>query len=73
MEELIDSFEAVSDDGQTFSVLMYQRMTEHRPLSGPVQQIRGSKRLALSDGRAVNSIDDNTFRIVVGGIIIRKV
>ena len=73
MEELIDRFEAVSDDGQQFTVDVYQDVTTTRTLNGAASQIRGLKRVALSDGRDVNRIDEKTFKIVSTDQVIRKV
>ncbi|MDO9586767.1 MAG: hypothetical protein Q8R45_09870 [Brevundimonas sp.] len=73
MEELIDQFEAVSDEGGVFTVRVYQQVGEFRLLSGEVRETRGAKRLALSDGSPVNWIDEKTFKIVFTDQIIRKV
>jgi len=73
MEQQIDRFKAVSDDGTDFTVVIYQEMVVSRPLGGDVQYIKGLKRCALSDGRHVNMIDATTFKIVSTDQVIRKI
>lgn len=73
MEHLVDQFDAVSDDSETFTVMRYQRIIRSSPLSGSSPPLKGSTRLALSDGRHVTSIDSVTFKIVATNQIIRKV
>ena len=73
MEELIDRFDAASDDGDLFTVEVYQTVRTTRLLNGESRVTRGMKRLALSDGRDLNWIDAQTFKIVVTDEIIRKV
>ena len=63
----------MSDFGVEYTVLEYQTLIAHRPLSGPVQYLPGLKRLALDDGSAVNFIDAKTFKIVDSGVLIRVI
>ena len=72
MEEEIDRFEAVSDDGEMFTVIVYQELRESRSLTGSSWS-KGLPRLFLSDGKAVNEVDPETFKIVETNQIIRKV
>jgi len=73
MEELIDEFEAESDEGEIYTVLTYQRVIETRLLSGEVRESRGAKRFILNDGSPVNWIDEKTFKIVLTDQVIRKI
>jgi hypothetical protein len=73
MEQEIGRFRAVSDDGEEFVVIEYQRIHENRFLDGKRSITKGRKRLALSDGSRVNQIDPETFKIVESNQVIRKI
>jgi hypothetical protein len=73
MERETRRFEAVSDAGEEFTVIEYQRIHEHRDLSGKTSVTRGLKRLVLSDGSTVVQIDPETFKILQTDKLIRKV
>ena len=73
MEEEIGRFEAQADDGTIYIVLEIQELRQFQPLDGPSQLIKGMKRLELIDGKHVNYIDPNTFKIVSTEEIIRKI
>ncbi|AZO47114.1 MAG: hypothetical protein EOS54_04530 [Mesorhizobium sp.] len=61
------------DSGREYEVVFYQNYRRFQPLSGPAQDVPTMKEAFLSDGRAVNVIDDNTFRIVISDELIRKI
>jgi hypothetical protein len=73
MEQETGRFRAVSDDGEEFVVIEYQRIHEHKDLNGKISITKGLKRLALNDGSGVNRIDPDTFKIVQTDQIIRKI
>jgi hypothetical protein len=73
MEQETRRFRAVSDDGEEFVVIEYQRIIEHKLLSGATSVTKGLKRLALSDGSSVNQIDPETFKVVQTDQLIRKI
>jgi hypothetical protein len=72
MEQEIDRFDAVSEDGTVYTIVEYQRVVGFRPISRQSPDVGGSRRLALVDGRHVNQIDENTFRIFDDETIIRR-
>jgi hypothetical protein len=70
----INRFKAKSEDGKEYTIIEYQE--EHDVTSMPSEYrewLPGLKRLATSDGLAVNYIDSETFKIVSTDEIIRKV
>jgi hypothetical protein len=73
MADLIARHIAESDDGEAFEVLEYQHYTERRMLSGKQMSVPTVREYVLSDGRDVNWIDSETFKIVETDQIIRKV
>ncbi len=73
MEQETRRFKAVSDNGAEFTVIEYERLHEHRELSGQTSFTRGLKRLVLSDGSTVVQIDPETFKILRTNEVIRKV
>lgn len=73
MENLIDRFEAVSDDGQKYIVEHYQEVVPAGSYGDPRATIPGMSRYQTSSGECLNQIDSETFQIVIGKKIIRKV
>lgn len=73
MEREIDRFQAQNEAGDVFTIIVFQRFGDSRPLSGPVRYLPGSKRMVLLDGSHVNYIDAETFKIVETDEIIRKI
>lgn len=71
--EEIDRFEAKDDDGKIFTVVEYQHMIEVTPISGPTSIAKGTKELFLTNGHSVEYIDDETFKVIETGKIIRRV
>lgn len=69
-EELTDEFNAVSEDGQEFRLLVYTTMIDPSSMSNPnAAPLEGLKRICTSDGQNCNRIDDDTFEI--GGLGLR--
>ena len=64
-----------SKDGSHFTVVIYQKFIQHKPLSGKVSEKPGSISARLSDGSDVNILDDefNSFEVVQIGQIITRV
>lgn len=62
----------VSDDGRAYTVLQFQEFEYSSSQSDPNAKILGDIRLALPNGRPVHFVDDETFRIVSTGKIVRK-
>jgi hypothetical protein len=73
MEKLIEKFQAKDDDGNLYTVHVYQYLIESQLINRPSGPVGGTKREALSDGTPLEWIDDDTFRIGSTGKIIRRV
>lgn len=71
MEEVVDQFEAVGDDGRRYTVITYQTMKQFRTLSG-TSTVPGLKRHALANGSHVNEMNDGTFQILDSDVRLRK-
>jgi hypothetical protein len=65
-------FRALKDDGNIVTVIELQEQIRFRPLSGTASVVAGAKVLTLSDGSHVNFIDEDTFKIVETGEIVRR-
>lgn len=73
MEKEIERFEAESDDGTIYTVVIIQEYRDASSMSNPNSWVPGLKRLELLDGSAVNSLDSKTFKVVATDEIIRKI
>ena len=72
-EELTDEFDAVSEDGQQFRMLVYTTMIDVSSKSNPnAAPLEGLKRICTSDGQNCNRIDDDTFEIVGLGLQVKR-
>lgn len=74
MEE-VKRIECRGENGSRYTVVVYQRVVTHRPLSGSAQSRKGSFDLRLDDGRHVTALNDqlNTFKLIDTGEVIRRV
>ena len=66
-------FNAVAEDGTTYTVIEIQRYSVFRPLSGAQQERPSSRRYQISTGEEVTPLDGETFQIVCTEQVIRKV
>ena len=75
MRREIDRFPCRSEDGDEFTVVIWQKLSTFRPLSGPPQEVAGIKDATLSDGRHVNfkSGEIDTFQILDTDQIIKRI
>ena len=75
MRELTKAHECEYENGDEITILEYVHMKEFRPLSGPVQKIKGMREFETEDGGPVNVVngDDNAFQLVMTDEIVRKV
>jgi len=71
-EELTDEFDAASDDGQRFHMLVYTTMIDAGAMSQP-NAVPLLKRICTLDGQVCNRIDDSTFEIVGLGLRVKRV
>lgn len=56
-----------------YTVIEYQNYRRWTPISGRSEDVPTTKELFLSDGRSVNFVEKNTFKIVDTDQIIRTV
>lgn len=73
MRREIARYECEDDGLNEYVVVEFQHFTEWRPVKGPEQEVPGKLEYLLSDGRDVDRVDDNTFRIVASGTVIRRI
>jgi hypothetical protein len=73
MEE-VERFEAASDDGTVYTVIVYQQPRVLRKLAGDEARSRNRRALDLRllDGSRVMQIDSETFKIVKTDELIRR-
>jgi hypothetical protein len=71
MEKLIAIHAMRGDDGNDYTVHEYQEYLDASTLDGE-DRVPGLKRLVLPDGGRVNHIDDDTYKIVRSGVIVRR-
>ena len=69
----VERFNATSEDGQMFTVIIAQEFTVTHPYEGDSKEIPGYKFAVTSDGRDLNFMAENKFEIVESGTIITKV
>ena len=72
MAQLIARHKMASDDGRVFVVEEYQEYIDAGSKDDPHATIPGMKYLLLEDGSRVNHIDDDTFKIVQSGTVLRR-
>jgi hypothetical protein len=60
-----------SDDGTEYVVYEYQEFLDASTYDGE-KWVPGLKWLELNDGSKLNHIDDDTFKIVRSGTIVRR-
>lgn len=65
MEREIDRFECADEEGYIFTVIEIQEY-----VSGGIP---GMRRLELDDGSTVTTVDDNTFRVIPTGKLIKRI
>lgn len=68
----VDRFQAESDDGDVYTVVVFQEFIEFRSMTGNDWK-PGLRELKLLDGSHVNEIDSETFQILDTDEIIRKI
>ena len=68
---LPDSFLVYKDDGTALRVRVIRSRIDTSTLDGP-SSIPGLSELRLDDGSPLNMIDENTFKIVVNGELVKR-
>jgi hypothetical protein len=61
MEEEIERFLAVDDDGLIHTVIVYRRWIDAGTLGNPHRRIVGAKYATLLDGTQLRYVDDDIF------------
>ncbi len=64
-QEVVDDFDAVSEDGQKFHIVVLQTMIDagHQLRSNPPPR-RGLKSARTTDGYACNYVDDEAYEVL---------
>ncbi len=71
-QELTDEFDAESEDGQRFHLLVYTDMIDAKSMSTPnAPPLEGFKDIRTSDGYPCNCIDDDNYEIVKLGRLLK--
>jgi hypothetical protein len=74
MEDEIERFDAVSEDGDKFTIICYERINTHTRLVGGTRRTPGTIRYETTSGLSVNTCkDSNSFEIVQIDQIVRKI
>src|SRR5690348_7166861 len=72
VERKIGDFRTRADDGTIYVVIEFQTFTIFTPISGESNEIAGTKRWQLKDGRDVNWIDSEIYEIVESSLSLRR-
>ena len=68
-EELTDQFDALSETGDTYRLLVYTTMIDARTMSDPnAAPLRGLDTVRTTEGHHCSRIDDDTWEIVGLGV-----
>ena len=72
--ETTDEFDAISEDGQTFRIVVSMTMIDNTSSGNPnAKPLEGRlKRYCTSDGQDCERIDDDTFEVVGLGLRVRR-
>lgn len=73
MADLRDRFKVRGQDGTIHDVLVFQKRIPNTTMDRGKSFIYGLKELRLTDGRALNVVDDDTFVIVGTGERVTRV
>ena len=72
MTKEIDRFNAKTDSGISYTIVVYQEYIQCNTLSNTSEMVEGTKRFVTSSGKAVNAIDSDTCQIVGTGEIVHR-
>lgn len=72
MQDLIERFKAKGNSGSEYEVLVIQRLVRNSTLDGLDSSLAGLPEAMLADGRRLNKIDDDTFKVVDTGEVVRR-
>jgi len=69
----IDRFTAISDSGNEYIVVIYQKFIDASTMDDPNKYIPGIKSARTLDGQRLKRINGNSFEIVGTGEIISRI
>jgi hypothetical protein len=69
----INRFEAASEDGDIYTVIVRQEFILAEEYEKPTEEIPGLKDLITTDGVSLHFINDNQFQIAQTGEILTKI
>lgn len=70
---LIEQFQAGDEDGNLYTVCVYEHPNLHRPLAGRAAEKPGRTEYFLDTGEDVNPESDDIFRIVQTDTLIARI
>lgn len=73
MATVIERFQAISDLGETYTVIQYQHWTTIDPLNGPKHEVPGSTEWKTTCGIDLQENDDGTFEMIQIDGVLRRV
>lgn len=68
---LVERFNVTGDSGETFVAVVYQDVVDASHMGGHAT-VDGMKEVRLSDGRTLTYADENQWRIVQTGELVRR-
>ena len=72
METVVDTFTAFDENGNPVRIVVFEEQIASGQLKNPGAPTGGMKRVQTEDGKAVNFIDDATFKVVATGQVVRR-
>lgn len=73
MREVMERFQVRGEDGAVYDVEIQQNRGDETLLDGTPHTTHGLKEAVLADGRRLNFVDDDTFKIVVTGEVVTRI
>jgi hypothetical protein len=68
----IERFNVRAEDGQEYTIVVFQQFISAAHLTDPQAEIPGSKRLVTNTGLPVSYVNAETFEIVGVGQVVRE-
>ena len=73
MAEIVEQFDAKSDSGKVYHIVVRQSRVDMGSLDDPRASKPGVREFRTDDGDAVNMKDEQTFEIVHTGEIVKRI
>jgi hypothetical protein len=69
----IERFRVRAEDGEEFTIIVYQEFIPAGTLDDPAAEIPGMQRLITTGGLLVTNDNAETFKVVVRNKVVRKI